>query len=203
MSITLNKLINEELSKLSEKERKLLKDKAKKQESKKYTKESLSQMIGEEFDKLTEGRMKRVTKSMWKKMKENDRVNALLSAFKDPDDAEEHVNTDWEDLPSQASHMYLYEGKVNEAKEYKAGDTVKLKTGETVKINQVVQGPQPKNNTYRAKVKGKQVDFGLNDISEGKLSEDVSGHNLDIEQIDEIVCSVFKGLYYEKEETKQ
>lgn len=33
---------------------------------------------------------------------------------------------------------------------------------------------------------------------EGKLSEDVSGHDLDFEQIDEIVCSVFKGLYYEK-----
>ena len=66
----------------------------------------------------------------------------------------------------------LQDGLIDEAKEYKAGDTVKLKTGETVKINQVVQGPQPKNNTYRAKVKGKQVDFGLNDISEGKLSED-------------------------------
>ena len=38
---------------------------------------------------------------------------------------------------------------------------------------------------------------------EGKLSEDVSSHNLDIEQIDEIVCSVFKGLYYEETETKQ
>ena len=38
---------------------------------------------------------------------------------------------------------------------------------------------------------------------EGKLSEDVSSHNLDIEQIDEVVTSVYKGLYYEKEETKQ
>ena len=40
-------------------------------------------------------------------------------------------------------------------------------------------------------------------VNVGKLSEFVSGHNLDIEQIDKIVCSVFKGLYYEKEETKQ
>ena len=40
-------------------------------------------------------------------------------------------------------------------------------------------------------------------VDEGKLSEDVSGHNLDIEQIDEVVTSVYKGLYYEKEETKQ
>ena len=31
----------------------------------------------------------------------------------------------------------------------------------------------------------------------------ISGEELDLEQIDEIVCSVFKGLYYEKEETKQ
>ena len=38
---------------------------------------------------------------------------------------------------------------------------------------------------------------------ECKLSEDVSSHNLDIEQIDEIVCSVFKGLYYEEEKIEQ
>lgn len=40
-------------------------------------------------------------------------------------------------------------------------------------------------------------------VDVGKLSEFVSGHNLDIEQIDDIVCSVFKGFYYEKTETKQ
>ena len=63
-----------------------------------------------------------------------------------------------------------FEG-LTEAKEYKAGDTIKLKTGETVKINQVVKGPRPQFNTYRAKVKGKQVDFGSTDIKEGKLTE--------------------------------
>lgn len=52
---------------------------------------------------------------------------------------------------------------LNEAKEYKAGDTVK--------INQVVKGPRPQFNTYRTKVKGKQVDFGTKDIREGKLNE--------------------------------
>ena len=77
-----------------------------------------------------------------------------------------------------ASHIggfddFIIEGKLNEAKEHRAGDTVKLKTGETVKINQVVKGPRPEFNTYRAKVKGKQVDFGSTDISEGKLSEAV------------------------------
>lgn len=40
-------------------------------------------------------------------------------------------------------------------------------------------------------------------VDVGKLSEFVSGHNLDVEQIDDIVCSVFKGFYYEKTETKQ
>ena len=40
-------------------------------------------------------------------------------------------------------------------------------------------------------------------VNAGKLSENVSGHNLDIEQIDEIVCSTFKGLYYEEEKIKQ
>jgi hypothetical protein len=150
MSITLNKLINEELSKLSEKDRKLLKDKAKKQESKKFTKESLSQLIGEEFDKLTEGRMKKVSKSMWKKMKENDRVNALLSAFSDPDDAEEHWEKDWEDLPSVAtSNMYLYEGKLNEI-------TLKGKDAELWIKNWTAGGRLNINNMiYKALGKGK------------------------------------------------
>ena len=71
----------------------------------------------------------------------------------------------------QLRAMNFGEGKLTEAKEYRAGDTVKLKTGETVKINQVVKGPRPEFNTYRAKVKGKQVDFDSTDISEGKLNE--------------------------------
>ena len=63
------------------------------------------------------------------------------------------------------------EGTLIEAKKYKAGDTIKLRTGETVKINQVVKGTRPELNTYRAKVKGKQVDFSLTDIKEGRLNE--------------------------------
>ena len=31
----------------------------------------------------------------------------------------------------------------------------------------------------------------------------ISGEELDLEQIDEVVTSVFKGLYYEKEKIKQ
>ena len=185
MSITLNKLINEELSKLSEKDRKLLKDKAKKQESKKFTKESLSQLIGEEFDKLTEGRMKKVSKSMWKKMKENDRVNALLSAFSDPDDAEEHWEKDWEDLPSVAtSNMYLYEGKLNENITIKGKNTEKwIKdwgAGGRVNINNMIykslgkgkwKGPRGEKLSWK-EVAAKAVELGDKGVFfEGKLNE--------------------------------
>ena len=43
------------------------------------------------------------------------------------------------------------------------------------------------------------------DVMYEKLIEPIGDNDveLDIEQIDEVVCSVFKGLYYEKEETEQ
>jgi hypothetical protein len=41
---------------------------------------------------------KRVTKQMWSRMKHEDRVSALLSVVKDPDDAEEMAHEDWNDL---------------------------------------------------------------------------------------------------------
>ena len=43
------------------------------------------------------------------------------------------------------------------------------------------------------------------DVMHEKLIEPIGDNDieLDIEQIDEVVTSVFKGLYYEKEETKQ
>ena len=200
MSITLNKLINEELSKLSEKDRKLLKDKAKKQESKKFTKESLSQLIGEEFDKLTEGRMKKVSKSMWKKMKENDRVNALLSAFSDPDDAEEHWEKDWEDLPSVAtSNMYLYEGKLNENITIKGKNTEKwIKdwgAGGRVNINNMIykslgkgkwKGPDGKKLSWK-EVAAKASALGDKRVFfEGKLNESQKITDNDIEKMADI-----------------
>ena len=69
-------------------------------------------------------------------------------------------------VESKTGETLFSESVVNEVEEYKAGDTVKLKTGETVKIKQVVKGPRPQFNTYRAKIKGKLVDFGLTDINE-------------------------------------
>jgi hypothetical protein len=70
------------------------------------------------------------------------------------------------DIADVFTNMKKYESTVTESKGYKAGDEVELKTGETVKINQVVKGPRAEFNTYRAKVKGKQIDFSLSDINE-------------------------------------
>jgi len=70
------------------------------------------------------------------------------------------------DIDNIFVNMKKYESVVTESKGYKAGDEVELKTGETVKINQVVKGPRAELNTYRAKVKGKQIDFSLSDINE-------------------------------------
>ena len=82
------------------------------------------------------------------------------------------LDQDGEEHEIEYSDIVSYnESVVNEAKEYKAGDTVELKTGETVEINQVVKGPKPELNTYRAKVNGKQIDFSLTDINEGNLTE--------------------------------
>ncbi len=65
---------------------------------------------------LGEGKVKKVTKQMWKKMKEDQRINALLSVFKDPDDAIEHWEKDWDKLPrtARANDMHLFEGKIDE-----------------------------------------------------------------------------------------
>jgi len=41
------------------------------------------------------------------------------------------------------------------------------------------------------------------DIMYSNMDQAYMKEELDIEQIDEIVCSVFKGLYYEKEKTEQ
>ncbi len=59
---------------------------------------------------LKEGKVKQVTKQMWDKMDDDARVNALLTAFKDPDDAEEHAESEYNDLPPVAtSNMVIYE----------------------------------------------------------------------------------------------
>ena len=73
----------------------------------------LGESVNENFE-MNEKRDKKVTKKMWDKEWKNDyekRETALLTVFKDPDDAEEWIDMNFDDLPSQASHMTIYEAK--------------------------------------------------------------------------------------------
>jgi hypothetical protein len=65
---------------------------------------------------VNEAKIKKVNKSKWNRMKFDDKVTALLSVVKDPDDAEEYAESNWEDLPSGFERdMVIYES-INEAK---------------------------------------------------------------------------------------
>ena len=66
--------------------------------------------------KLTEGRGKKVSKNMWKKMSDDEKYNALLTVVKDPDEAEEYIESKWSDLPSGFERDMYTESVVNEAK---------------------------------------------------------------------------------------
>ena len=75
----------------------------------------LRKIIREEISKVkksrvNEAKLKKVTKQMWAKMDYDQKVNALLSFFKDPDDAEKYGDSDWNDLPNGADGgMYIFE----------------------------------------------------------------------------------------------
>ena len=59
---------------------------------------------------INEARLKKVTKQMWAKMNDEQRVNALLTFFKDPNDAEKYFDSEWNNLPSGADGgMYIFE----------------------------------------------------------------------------------------------
>ena len=61
-------------------------------------------------ESVNEAKLKKVTKQMWTKMNDEQRVNTLLTFFKDPNDAEEYFDSEWNDLPSGADGgMYIFE----------------------------------------------------------------------------------------------
>lgn len=67
----------------------------------------------------------KVTKDMWAKMDDDQQADALLTAMKDPDKAEQFIGSEWESLPSEAtSNMHVY-GGLNEAA-IEGGDTFVL-----------------------------------------------------------------------------
>lgn len=64
---------------------------------------------------LKESSFTKVTKDMWSKMSDDQQADALLSAVKDPDEAQRFIGSEWEALPSQVTnHMYVYNGGLNE-----------------------------------------------------------------------------------------
>ena len=84
--------------------------------------------IAKTIQTVNEGR-KEITKKQWDKADDDQREEWLLGAFSDPDDAIEHIEKDWEDLPSVATSN-MYESVVNEAKlKFKVGDFIKMKKG--------------------------------------------------------------------------
>tara|TARA_R110001583_G_scaffold113252_3_gene263778 strand:+ start:8259 stop:8465 length:207 start_codon:yes stop_codon:yes gene_type:complete len=61
-------------------------------------------------DILGESRSKKVTKQMWNKMGEDERMDALLTVIKDPNDAEKFIDYKFDKLGSLGRDMYS-EGK--------------------------------------------------------------------------------------------
>lgn len=92
---------------------------------------TLTRIIKEETRKVMRTHLKessytKVTKDMWANMSEDQQADALLSAARDPDQAESFIGSEWEALPSQiTSNMHMYKagnasiigmhGGVNEA----------------------------------------------------------------------------------------
>ncbi len=51
----------------------------------------------------------RMTQQMWDKLPFDTRANMLLSAVKDPDDIEQYVDMDWNNLPAEVTqNMVVY-----------------------------------------------------------------------------------------------
>jgi len=76
--------------------------------------------IANTIQSVNEGR-KEITKKHWDKADDDQREEWLLQAFSDSDDALEYVESDWEDLPDEAtSNMYE---SVNEARAPKNWDS--------------------------------------------------------------------------------
>jgi hypothetical protein len=76
--------------------------------------EITNKLVSGMLDRLGESvnESKKVTKQMWAKMNYDERVDALLTVFKDPDDAKEYADSEWNKLPSRAvSGMTIFESK--------------------------------------------------------------------------------------------
>jgi len=75
--------------------------------------------VRDEIDNMTEsvneGSRKKVTKSMWQKMSDDEKENALLTVFEDPDTAQKWIERKWNSLPGSVARD-MYTESVTEAK---------------------------------------------------------------------------------------
>lgn len=62
---------------------------------------------------------KKVGKLDWKFMSDDERMDALLSVVKDPDEAGKYIELDWDDLPSRINPQNMRIFKEEEVKEGK------------------------------------------------------------------------------------
>ena len=53
--------------------------------------------------KIDEGSSMRVTKQMWQRMSDDEKENALLTVFEDPDTAEKWIGREWDSLPGSVT----------------------------------------------------------------------------------------------------
>jgi hypothetical protein len=81
-----------------------------------------------------------ITRNMWGRMSDDEKIDALETAFNDPDEAMKYYDRKWEDLPSIATqNMYATEGKLTEDKKDIKEKITDFLTSEGVKF-QVATG---------------------------------------------------------------
>jgi len=67
---------------------------------------------------LRENKGTQVTDYMWRRMSDDEKIDALYSVVKDPDEAQRYFELDWEELPSGFERdMRIYEGSCGYAPE--------------------------------------------------------------------------------------
>jgi hypothetical protein len=80
------------------------------------------------FQEFLNERLKPVTKRDWEKANGDQRIDWLLQAYDDSDEAEKYEFTDFRDLPDEATASMYLESVINED-DFKVGDKVKMAHG--------------------------------------------------------------------------
>ena len=63
---------------------------------------------------LKENASGKVTRNMWNRMSDDEKIDALQTVFEDPDDAMKHYEKEWNNLPSVATQNMHTEGRLFE-----------------------------------------------------------------------------------------